>query len=158
MMKKFLMLYFGSLILLFIVFYFPTNPVAVALNNIQTDLTLRILQPFLDHDQLHGHDIWIDRRYKIVVNHACNGFIPLFLLWAAIIAFPAKTMHKIVWMFVSYLFFTAVNSLRILIVVYMAEKNGGEKSFFIAHDLFGNVILIISGAAILFMYLRTRGK
>jgi exosortase/archaeosortase family protein len=153
-MKKFMLIYFGTLSLLFILFYLPTNPLAEVLNGTQTDITLSLLRPFLDHDQLQGHEVWINPHYKIVINNACNGLIPLFLLWAAIVAFPSKTLKKILWITIGYFIFIGVNTLRIVAVIYMSEKYGGE-SFFLAHDLFGNAILLLTGAMILISYLRT---
>jgi exosortase/archaeosortase family protein len=157
-MKRFIVRYFGTLALLFAVFYLPTNPFAVSLNEVQTDLTLRILRLMLTKGHIDGNDIWIDPHYKIVVSDACNGFIPLFLFWSALIAFPGSLRRKLFWIITGYFVMLAVNSLRIFFVVRAAETMGGEKSFFWAHDIVGNVLLFITGGMMLVLYLRTRRK
>jgi hypothetical protein len=94
-MKRFVALYFLFLVLLFTIFYAPTTMLSTLLNDGQTALTLYLLGIFLTPEQLQGIDIWINPHYKIIINKACNGVIPILFLFASILAYPSTLIHKI---------------------------------------------------------------
>ena len=75
-MKRFIILYVLFLIALFAIFYAPSSTLSYNINHMQTELTLYILEFFLQKNQLQGNDIWINPHYKIVITHTCNGIIP----------------------------------------------------------------------------------
>jgi exosortase/archaeosortase family protein len=157
-MKKFIQLYLLSLGLLFALFYAPTNPLAIVVNRYQTDLTLYLLGLFLEPGQLQGIDIWINPHYKIIINQACNGFIPIFFLWAAIIAYPSSFAHKLIWTITGYVVFVAVNTFRILTVVHFTQKEGGQGNFYWSHDLLGNILLIATGLLLFIVFIKSSRK
>lgn len=148
-MKQFVALYFLFLGLLFVAFYAPTSSVSLFLNEGQRSLTIYFLDFFLAPGQRQGIDIWINPHYKIIITQACNGFIPLFILYAAILAYPAKPIYKILWMLLSYLIFSMVNVLRILLVIFVTQSGGGIDDFYWSHDLLGNFLLMVTGLALL---------
>jgi len=153
-MKRFAVLYFFYLALLFILLYADTSAFSLWLNDQQTNLTLHLLDLFLKPEQLKGIDIWITPHYKIYISQACNGFIPVFFLWAAILAYPAKLWYKILWLGITYVVFAIVNTLRLLIVVYFAEQAEGGSSFYWSHDLLGNAILMLTGLGLFIAFIK----
>ena len=127
------------------------------LNQGQTQLTLFGLNLFLKPEQLQGIDIMINPHYKIIINQACNGMIPILFLWASILAYPAKFWHKVLWIILGYFVFSVVNVARILLVVYSVEE-GGRGNFYWSHDLLGNSILMFVGLGLFVAFIKTSGK
>jgi len=157
-MKRFITLYFLFLALLFTFFYAPTSAVSTLLNEGQTKLTLFFLDMFLAPEQLKGIDIWINSHYKIIINQACNGVIPILFLFASILAYPSTWGHKIVWMGIGYVLFSVVNVARILLVVYVTQTGEGQKEFYWSHDLVGNTLLMLTGLGLFIAFIKTSSR
>ena len=157
-MKKFIALYFLFLALLFTLFYADTSIISSALNDGQTKLTLYFLKLFLEPGQLQGIDIWINPHYRIIINQACNGMIPILFLWASVLAFPSNAWHKIFWIGIGYIIFSLVNIFRILLVVHFVEQPEGQSNFYWSHDLLGNSILIVVGLGLFIAFIKTVSK
>jgi exosortase/archaeosortase family protein len=153
-MKRFVGFYFLYLFGLFALFYLPLSPVAILLNEAQTDLALRLLDYFLKPGQLQGIDIMITSQYKIIITQACNGLIPFFFLMASILAYPVDVMHKIFWILTGYVIITLANVMRILIVVYCVEQEGGSENFYWSHDILGNMILLLVGMGVFITFIQ----
>ncbi len=154
-MKRFIALYFLFLVILFIFFYADTNVFSMYLNEVQTTFTLVFLNIFLDPAQLKGIDIWINPQYKIIINQACNGMIPILFLFASILAYPSTLWHKIFWMSIGYVLFSLVNVMRILLVVYFVEQEEGQGNFYWSHDLMGNALLMGVGLGLFIVFIKT---
>ncbi len=154
-MKRFIALYFLFLVLLFTLFYADTSSVSTFLNEGQTKLTLFFLDMFLAPDQLVGIDIIINPHYSIIINQACNGMIPILFLYASILAYPSGIIHKTLWMLIGYVLFSIVNVLRILLVVYFVEGEGGRENFYWSHDLLGNILLMLLGLSLFILFIKT---
>jgi len=129
--------------------------VSTFLNEGQTKLTLFFLDMFLEPNQLKGIDIWINPHYKIIINQACNGMIPILFLFAAILAYPSGSLHKLLWMFIGYILFSLLNVIRILLVVYFVEGEGGRGNFYWSHDLLGNSLLMLLGLGLFIAFIKT---
>jgi exosortase/archaeosortase family protein len=157
-MKRFVALYFLFLALLFTFFYADTSVVSTFLNETQTKLTLFFLDTFLEVGQLQGIDIWINPHYKIIINQACNGMIPILFLYASILAYPSSLWHKLVWMVIGYLLFSLVNVIRLLFVVYATKTGQGQEEFYWSHDLVGNAMLMLTGLGLFIVFIRTARK
>jgi exosortase/archaeosortase family protein len=157
-MKKFIVLYFLFLALLFTSLYANTSGFSNMINEGQTQLTLYFLNLFLEPNQLKGIDIWINPHYKIIINQACNGMIPILFLWASILAYPSTIWHKTVWIVLGYFIFSLVNVFRILLVVYFAEQKAGQANFYWSHDLLGNSMLMIVGLGLFIGFIKTTRK
>jgi exosortase/archaeosortase family protein len=153
-MKKFLLIYLFALALLFVLFYADTSILSRVLNDTQSSLTLMMLEPFLKPGQLQGIDIIISPYYKIIITQACNGMVPILFYFAAILAYPSRLWVKPLWMGAGYLIFTLVNVLRILIVVHFVEQKGGRDNFYLAHDIFGNALLMIVGLGLFILFIK----
>lgn len=154
-MKRFIALYFLFLAILFTLFYADISIVSNFLNEGQTKLTLFFLAMFLEPNQLKGIDIWINPHYKIIINQACNGMIPILFLFAAILAYPSGKVHKIVWMLIGYVSFGIMNIMRILLVVYFVEGQGGSGNFYWSHDLLGNSLLMLLGLGLFISFIKS---
>jgi len=154
-MKRFIALYFLFLAILFTFFYANTSIVSTFLNEGQTKLTLFFLDMFLSTGQLQGIDIWINPHYKIIIDQACNGIVPILFLFASILAYPSGLAHKTVWMVIGYLLFSVLNVLRILVVVYFVEGELGRENFYWSHDLLGNTLLMGLGLGLFILFIKT---
>ena len=143
------------LAVLFGLFYVAAPDMIQLFNEAQTKLTLALIAPFLHSGQLKGIDIWIDPHYRIVITDACNGIIPVLMVWAAMLAYPATLLHKTVWMLFGYMLFSFVNAMRIVMVVYLVERNEGQASFHWAHDILGNVLLVFVGLLVFVAFVKT---
>ncbi len=157
-MKRFVALYLLFLVILFTFFYADTSVVSRYLNDGQTELTLFFLDLFLQPEQLKGIDIWINPHYKIIINQACNGVIPILFLFASILAYPSTVMHKILWMLLGYVLFSVVNVARILLVVYVTEGGEGQADFYWSHDLVGNTLLMLTGLGLFVAFIKTSSR
>jgi len=157
-MKRFIALYFLFLTILFTFFYADTSIVSTFLNDGQTKLTLFFLDIFLPPNQLKGIDIWINPHYKIIINQACNGMIPILFLFASILAYPSRVFHKLLWMVLGYVLFSVVNVVRILLVVYFVEGESGRGNFYWSHDLVGNALLMLVGLGLFIVFIKTARK
>lgn len=157
-MKRFVVLYFLFLALLFVLFYAHTSSLAMLLNEEQTKSTLFFLEKFLDKGQLKGIDIWINPHYKIVITQACNGMIPILFFWASVLAYPASFFYKATWVVVGYIAFTMINILRLLFVVYVTQHGRGHEDFYWSHDLLGNFFLMAVGLGIFVLFLKGARK
>jgi len=157
-MKRFVALYFLFLALLFTFFYAPTTIFSTLLNDGQTTLTLYLLGLFLRPEQLQGIDIWINPHYKIIINKACNGVIPILFLFGSILAYPSTLVHKMVWMGFGYVVFSLINIIRILVVVYVTQAGEGHADFYWSHDLLGNGLLMLTGLGLFIAFIKTSSK
>jgi exosortase/archaeosortase family protein len=155
MMKRFAVFYFLFLAILFVLLYAQTNPLSTYINDTQTMLTLTLLDLFLEPSQLQGVDIWITPNYKIIIDHSCNGIIPILFLSAAILAYPASFWHKFLWLVLGYLVFSLANVLRILLVVHFVAQEKGRGNFYWSHDLLGNALLMVVGLSLFMLFIKT---
>ena len=101
-----------------------------------------------------GIDIMINPHYKIIINQACNGMIPILLLCAAILAYPSRMTSKILWISVGYVVFSFVNVLRILLVVYFVKQEEGQGNFYWSHDIMGNALLMGVGLGLFITFIK----
>jgi exosortase/archaeosortase family protein len=151
-------LYFLFLALLFVFFYAHTSSVSTFLNKGQTKLTLFLLNLFLEPGQLKGIDIWINPHYKIIINQACNGMIPILFLFASILAYPSSILHKLLWMIIGYVAFSVVNIARLLFVTYATQTGNGQEEFYWSHDFVGNAMLMFAGLGLFVAFIKTARK
>ncbi len=68
-MKKFLILYWFNIALLFGIFYWDISPIARVINTLQTDFTAYIVSLFLDEGMMKSHEIIINKHYSLIIEH-----------------------------------------------------------------------------------------
>ena len=153
-MKKFILLYWLNIILLFSLFYWDISPIAEMLNQLQTDLTTYIVSLTLNDEITKGYEIVINSHYSLVIERACNGMVPYLFFLASIIAFPSTLLHKIKWVLVGYIIITTINIFRIWLVakLVLAEVD----NFSLAHDFIGNAILIFTALTLFILFVKTK--
>jgi exosortase/archaeosortase family protein len=156
-MKHFIPKYILLLLFLFLLFYYETTPVARWINNSQIDAIVFLMQMSLEPFQVVGRKILIHENYTLVVTAACNGMVPLWMLYASILALKSPWLHKLKWMAIGYVTLFVVNVLRIWFVAF-ATQEMGEALFFFAHDLAGNILLILTGMVLFMFYLKGLSK
>lgn len=154
-MKKFTILYLLLLPILFGTLYWDISPIAEFINDYQSKIALYFLDIGLEEGRLRGVDIMINAHYKIIVTKACNGMIPILVFLAAVLAYPSSLIHKLWWIVIGYVVMTALNLARLFMVSYFVKK---QSDFPLYHDIFGNMLLMITGLALFYLFLRgTRG-
>jgi exosortase/archaeosortase family protein len=153
-MKKFILLYWLNIILLFSLFYWDISPIAEILNQLQTDLTTHIVSLTLNDEIIKGYEIIINSHYSLVIEKACNGMVPYLFFLASIIAFPSTLSHKIKWSLVGYTIITAINIFRIWLVAKLVLVE--VDNFSLAHDFIGNAILIFTALTMFILFVKTK--
>jgi exosortase/archaeosortase family protein len=153
-MKKFILLYWLNIILLFSLFYWDISPIAEILNQLQTDLTTYIVSLTLNDEITKGYEIVINSHYSLVIERACNGMVPYLFFLASIIAFPSTLLHKIKWVLVGYIIITTINIFRIWLIAKLVLAEVGN--FSLAHDFIGNAILIFTALTLFILFVKTK--
>jgi exosortase/archaeosortase family protein len=111
----------------------------------------------LPDGQVRGSDIWINPHYKLIIEKACNGMIPVLMYLASIFAYPSTWKRRIVWGIGGVLTLLTLNIIRIGIVIYFVMQ-GGRESFSLSHDVFGNTLFIVAGLGLFYGFIRRPHK
>ncbi len=148
--KKFVVAYLIWLGVLFGLFYFNTNSLAVFLNETQRDWLLDSLRYFLGG---MVEDIYIQpiSTFRIRITYACNGLVPYYFYLASIFAYPSSWLLKIIWAVIGYFIIYVVNLLRLLFVTEMTKSGGSN--FWWSHDIVGNGMLMITGLMLFLLFM-----
>ncbi|SFV60180.1 hypothetical protein MNB_SV-12-1022 [hydrothermal vent metagenome] len=155
-MKKFILLYWFNIALLFSIFYWDISPIANILNHIQTDFTTYLISLTLEEDLTKGYEIIINSHYSLVIEKACNGIVPYLFFLASIIAFPSTLSHKIKWGIIGYVIILSINIFRIWLVTQLVLEEVGN--FSLAHDFIGNIMLIFTALLLFIVFVKTRKR
>jgi len=156
MALRFPLFYFAWLGALFGVFYWDLSPLADIPNELLRKGLLEILDTFLPAGQVQGSDIWINPHYKLVIEKACNGMIPVLMYLASIFAFPASWSRRIAWGVTGAAVMLLLNIARVFMVTWFVMQ-GGQENFSLSHDVFGNAIFMIAGLVMFYLFIR-RGE
>jgi exosortase/archaeosortase family protein len=155
-MKNFLLTYWISMILLFIVFYWEVSPLSSVINLWQTDLTSFLTSMVLPSHMMENNHILISLKYNLVIEKACNGMMLYLFFLAPIIAFPATLQHKIGWAIGGYFIILGVNTFRIWFITQLVLDE--RSNFSLAHDYLGNILLIITSILLFMAFVKSRKK
>jgi len=153
-MKKFLITYWLTIIILFTIFYWDISPIARIINHIQTDFISYTTSLLLDNGMMKNHEIIINKHYSLIIENACNGMVPYLFFLSSIIAFPSTIKHKIVWSILGYITINIINIFRIWVITQMVLKS--KSNFSLAHDWIGNILLISVSLALFILFVKTR--
>ncbi len=153
--NRFLFAYPFWFLLLFGLFYWgrywSLSPLGHFLDTFQRNIIMAVLDSVLNN-KIVNYDIVINSRYHVVITPECNGFVPYFIFLAAVLAYPKSLKCKILWAVAGYFIFSIVNLIRLYLVT-ITVNNYGTDAFFLAHDIGGNLLLIIIGGIMFIGYL-----
>jgi len=156
--NKFLIAYFLWALFIFGIFYWGKywsySPIGKIVDFYQREWIMQALEWILPN-QISSYDIIINPKYHIVITPECNGLIPYFILLAAILAYPKRWIKKIKWAIIGLIIFNIANLLRLVVVVMVVNRYGGD-SFFYIHDIVGNIFLMTIGALLFYLFLKDR--
>ena len=155
-MKKFLLLYWSMTALFFALFYWDISPIANLINPIQTDFIAWLTSLTLEDGLMDGHSIIISKYYHLVIEKACNGFIPYLFFMASVVAFPSTWRHKLKWGVIGYVVLTGINTFRIWMITQLVLDEVGN--FSLAHDVIGNVLLIFISLMLFILFVKSRAR
>ena len=153
MAQRFVLMYFVWLGVLFGFFYWEYSPLAVLPNELLRRGLLLILDAGLPAGVVQGSDIWINPHYKLVIEKACNGMIPVLMYLASIFAFPASWGRRIAWGIMGAAVMLLLNIARLFMVTWFVMQ-GGRESFSLSHDVFGNAIFMVAGLVMFYLFIR----
>jgi len=153
MAQRFVLFYFVWLGVLFGFFYWNLSPLAEFPNEFLRKGLLAILDAWLPAGQVQGPDIWINPHYKLVIEKACNGMIPVLMYLASIFAFPSSWRRRITWGITGAAVMLLLNIARVFMVTWFVMQ-GGRENFSLSHDVFGNAIFMVAGLVMFYWFIR----
>jgi exosortase/archaeosortase family protein len=153
MAQRFVWAYLIWLGVLFGLFYWDLSPLSEWPNEFLRLKLLAILNAGLAEGQVRGSDIWINPHYKLMIEKACNGMIPVLMYLASIFAFPSGWGRRLLWGITGLLILLGLNVARIFMVTYFVMQ-GGRENFSLSHDIFGNAIFMVAGLALFYFFIR----
>ena len=89
---------------------------------------------------------------NLIIKFGCNGLEAILIYAAGVLAYPAKTKTKILWIAIGTIFLEAINILRIALLAFTIEKY--PKIFDIMHDYITQSIMIILAFLLFLFYLQ----
>jgi len=153
MAQRFALSYLVWLGGLFGLFYWDLSPLAQAPNTFLRDHLLQIMDAGLPPGQVRGSDIWINPHYKLIIEKACNGMIPVLMYLASIFAYPSSWKRRLLWGIAGTVVMLSLNVARIFMVTWFVMQ-GGRESFSLSHDVFGNAMFMIAGLVMFYLFIR----
>ena len=133
------------------------NSISIFINDLQSSITLYLIDFLLDENQLKGIVVQINESYRILINNECNGLLPIIAILSAIFAYSTPIFYKIKWLIGVYVLYTLINVFRIWIIINIAYDYGKE-SFFWTHDIFGNILIISFGLLSFYLFTKNSKK
>jgi exosortase/archaeosortase family protein len=153
MTQRFVVSYLLWLGILFGLFYWDLSPISHSINEFLRVNLIKILDAGLEPGRVHGFDIWINPHYKLMIEKACNGMIPVLMYLASIFAYPSSWTRRIYWAIAGTSIILVLNIVRIFIVVHFVIQ-GGRENFSLSHDIFGNALFMVAGLAMFYLFIR----
>jgi len=153
MAQKFVFYYFVWLGVLFGLFYWDVSPLSHGVNEFLRVQLIHIIDMGLEPGRVKGFDIWINPHYKLVIEKACNGMIPVLMYLASVFAYPSSWSRRIVWAVAGAAVMLTLNVIRIFMVTYFVIQ-GGRQNFSLSHDIFGNAIFLVAGLGMFYLFIR----
>ncbi len=153
MAQRFAFVYLGWLAVLFGLFYWDLSPIAHGVNEWLRLKLLMVMGWGLADGQVRGSDVWINPHYKLIIEKACNGMIPVLMYLASIFAYPSGWGRRILWGVGGSIFMLALNVIRVFMVTWFVMQ-GGREDFSLSHDVFGNALFMIAGLGMFYGFIR----
>jgi len=127
--------------------------VALLLNEFQVNMTSYLVHFTLEEGQMKENRILISPTLVLRIDKACNGLLPYYFFLASIIAFPSSLWHTFKWAIIGYVVLLGLNIIRIWFISQLVMLE--EEYFYLAHDIVGNLFLLIGGLALFLAFIRT---
>jgi len=153
MAQRFVVMYLVWLGVLFGLFYWDLSPLSHVPNEWLRLRLLDVLKAGLAEGQVRGSDIWINSHYKLIIEKACNGMIPVLMYLASIFAYPSGWRRRILWGIAGSLILLGLNVARIFVVTEYVMRTGRE-GFSLVHDFGGNLLFMIAGLGLFYLFIR----
>jgi len=151
---KFIRVYIISLVILFGLFYLDISPLSKGVNDFQIEIISKILSLFLDN--ISSNRIVITPHYGLIIEKNCNGLMVYFIFLATIVALSNSFRELLFWGVIGYVVIGVVNIVRIYIIARLVLIN--RSNFYLAHDIFGNILLFLTAILLLFIFLRVNRR
>lgn len=153
-MLRFSISYFIWMGLLFFLFFFSGISPFFIINELQTQLTILITQNWVTLFDLpvliQADTLILKNGLHLQILHECNGLTPFLLYAAAILAYPAYSRAKAVWLFFGYILLVAINTLRMLFITLVVTDYPDQ--FHLVHDWIGRYTVAILTIALFFWF------
>ena len=94
--------------------------------------------------------------FAVSIEAGCNGVEAAIVLIAGIVAFPARTHHKIIAIAAGFLFVQALNIVRIISLFYLGQWNYTVFEWF--HLYLWPVLIMLDVLVVFAIYLQWLGK
>ena len=94
--------------------------------------------------------------FAVSIEAGCNGVEAAIVLIAGILAFPAKTLHKIIAITTGFFFVQALNIVRIISLFYLGQWNYTVFEWF--HLYLWPVLIMLDVLVVFAIYLQWLGK
>jgi exosortase/archaeosortase family protein len=153
MAQRFVVMYLVWLGILFGLLYWDLSPLSHMPNEWLRLKLLGFMEWLLPPGQVRGSDIWINPHYKLIIEKACNGMIPVLMYLASIFAYPASWKRRLIWGAAGSVLLLVLNLIRIVVVTYVVMQ-GGRASFSLSHDIFGNALFMVAGLGLFYAFIR----
>jgi len=157
MAQRFALSYLVWLGVLFGLFYWNLSPLSHAPNAFLREHLLQIMDAGLSPGQVRGSDIWINPHYKLMIEKACNGMIPVLMYLASIFAYPSSWKRRFIWGIAGTIIMLTLNVARIFMVTWFVMQ-GGQENFSLSHDVLGNALFMLAGLVMFYLFIRGAKK
>ena len=94
--------------------------------------------------------------FAVSIEAGCNGVEAAIVLIAGIMAFPARTMHKLVAIAAGFIFVQALNIVRIISLFYLGQWNYSVFEWF--HLYLWPVLIMLDVLVVFALYLSWLGR
>jgi exosortase H (IPTLxxWG-CTERM-specific) len=94
--------------------------------------------------------------FAVSIEAGCNGVEAAIVLIAGIMAFPARTTHKLVAISAGFIFVQALNIVRIISLFYLGQWNYSVFEWF--HLYLWPVLIMLDVLVVFALYLRWLGR
>ena len=144
-MGWFALRYFFWAPFLFLFFYFESFSPFMVINQLQTDLTVLLVQQWIAFYAIAvtmiGPDLFFSHGLHLTIVHECNGMAAYFLFLAAVLSYPTPGNPKIFYALFGYLVILVANTVRLVGITYHIIDY--PEDFALLHEVIGRYAIAI---------------
>jgi exosortase/archaeosortase family protein len=135
----FVLRYFVWIFLLFALFYFKQFSPFIILNTLHTELSIVLTGVWINIFDIpitmSGESLIFRHGMVLKILDECNGLAPFLFYLSALLAYPARTKDKLIWVVAGYLLLMSANAIRIDWILYHVIDH--PEDFWFAHEVVG---------------------